>query len=782
MRRHSPEPPPAPVPYAQGAALPSTELREPAPEWDAEEIHLRDYLEVVLRRKWLIVNTLLLTFVTALIFTLAQPKLYRAEATLQVAPQDQKVTKFEEIVSADVRSREFYDTQVELLKGREMARRVIERLALDRHPVVVETVFGTGEPGLFARVKGMVKEVILSFIPEERRAEQQASAVDEGTLREQRLMQFVAANLAVTPSRTSMLIQIAFLSPDRQLSRMVVNGLTDEFVQWNMERKLDASDLARSFLMKQIDRSKISLEKAEEELNRFAQEAGIVSLDSKQNGIYRQLEYLNDALAEAEADMIGKQALFKQAEKDGPSALPDVMNSTMIGDLKAEYARLQAEYEKQSVTFQDDYPAVRALLGRMNSIAQRVNEEERKIFQTMRNRYEAAVERVAVLEKRVEQQKQTAMELNERTTQYKIMAREVETNKQIYQSLLERSREIESMAGISSSNIHIVDAAGLPILPAKPNVRRNLLLAVVLGLFAGLGLAFFLEYFTDQIANPDEISDRFQIPILGVMPLMKKEGAGLDKVFVTDPHSVFAEALRTTRVSLQLSGAGSKARSFVVTSTRPGEGKTTLAANLAMTFAATGEQVVLVDADMRRPRLHKIFGAPAGEGGGKDQSSGQSSGQRNGLSSFLAGGSGRGLLCRNGVENLRFIPSGPVPPNPVELLASQRFNRLVRELEKRFDRVIVDAPPMQGFADTLVLSRNVGGVVLISSVGETTREALRHFRKNILNVNSTILGCIINKVDLTRRYGYNSYYKYYGYYRYDTPDQHKQEKIEHIPA
>lgn len=750
-----------PVPYMP-SAVPTAELREPVPDWDTEEIHLRDYLEVILRRKWLIVNTLLLTFVTALILTLSQPKLYRAEAIIQVAPQEQKVTKFEEIVSSDMRSREFYDTQVELIRGREMARRVINRLDLGSNPVVVENVFGSGESGMLPRLKGFIRDLMLSFIPEAQRNQQLSVAVDEPTLREHHLINFISKNLSVKPSRTSMLVQIAFISPDRGLSRDLVNGITGEFVQWNMERKLDASDLARTFLMKQIDRAKISLEKAEEELNRFAQQAGIVSLDSKQNSIYRQLEYLNDALAEAEADVISKQALFKQAEKDGPSVLPDVMNSDMIGELKAEYARLQAEYEKLSVTFQDDYPAVRSVLGRMNSIAQRVKEEERKIFQAMRNQYEAAVEKMAVLKNRVEQQKQSAMELNERTTQYKIMAREVETNKQIYQSLLERSREIESMAGISSSNIHVVDAAGLPILPAKPNVLRNLILAVVLGLFVGLGLAFFLEYFTDQIANPDEISDRFQIPILGVMPLMKQEGEELDKAFLDDPHSIFAEALRTTRVSLQLSGAGSKSRSFVITSTTPSQGKTTLAANLAMTFAAVGEQVVLVDADMRRPRVHKIFGA-------------RSDAEVRGLSTFLAGGSGNHLIRRNGVPNLRFIPAGPVPPNPVELLASRRFGVLVKELEKRYDRVIVDGPPMQGFADTLVVSRHVGGVVIVSSMGETTREALRHFKKNILNVNSTILGCIINKVDLKRRYGYNSYYNY-GHYHYEDPAGKKGRK------
>ena len=311
----------------------------------------------------------------------------------------------------------------------------------------------------------------------------------------------------------------------------------------------------------------------------------------------------------------------------------------------------------------------------------------------------------------------------------------------------------------------MVDAASLPLFPSKPNVKRNMLLAMVLGLMGGIGLAFFLEYFTDRVANPDEISDRFQIPILGVAPLAKNGNCQLEKAFFGDPRSPFAEAMRTTRVSLQLSGAGDKSKSFVLTSTRPGEGKTTLASNLGLTFAGAGEKVVVVDADMRRPRIHKVFNT--------------SDTKMNdwGLSSYLAGAKGDNLLQSNGVGNLRLVTSGPIPPNPVELLASNRFARLIRTLEKRFDRVIVDGPPFQGFADILVLCQHVGGVVLVSSMGETTRESLRHFKKSMMNVNGHILGCIINKVDLTKRYGHQSYYKYYDYYGHGGGEVRKRKLL-----
>jgi capsular exopolysaccharide synthesis family protein len=319
------------------------------------------------------------------------------------------------------------------------------------------------------------------------------------------------------------------------------------------------------------------------------------------------------------------------------------------------------------------------------------------------------------------------------------------------------------MVGVSSSNINIVSPAMIPIQPAKPNVRLNLLLAIAVGVLGGIGLAFFLEYFTDTVTNPDEISDRFQIPILGIVPLVKDGDFPPEKTFLLDARAPLSEALRTTRVSLQLSGCAARVRSILITSNHPGEGKTTLTSNLALTFARAGEKVVVVDADMRKPRIHKVF-------------SDTDLNSRPGLSSFLAGLATRGIIQQNGIENLYYIPAGPIPPNPVELLASQRFAALMRFLESRFDRVIVDAPPHQGFADVLVLSQCVGGVVLTASMGEIKRAELRQFKKSVLNTQGTILGCIINKVDITRRYGYQSYYQYYQYYHYSEENPARKPK------
>ena len=731
-----------------GGRLPAVELRGNIPEWDAEEVHLRDYLDVIFRRRWLIVSFLMLTFISTLILTLASPKIYKASSSIEVSPQDQKVTKFEEVVASDVQVQEFYQTQVDLLQNSELARRVIENLELAENPIIKETLYGKGHKGFAARFKGFLKSII--SVDKEKG---DSAQIAPEAIQQQRLLKFVEDNLEVSPKRNSMIIGVSFTSPDRNLSMNVVNAFVEEFVRWNMEKKLEASQMARDFLMKQIDRAKINLEKAEEDLNRFGKQAGIVSLDAKLNSVYRQLEELNSAFAVAETDLISKEAAYKQAKTEGASTLPQVMNNELIAGLKAEYARLHSEYDDLAVTFHDAYPEVQALKTKMNSIGDRIKIEEKRVFLAVENEYKAALEKVKSMKARVEAQKKAAIDLNERATQYKIMAREVDTNKGIYQSLLERTKEIESMVGVSSSNIHVVNKAMLPIKPFKPKVGLNLLLALVVGLMGGVGLAFFLEYFTDTISNPDEISDRFHIPILGVAPLSKADEYPVEQALINDLQSPLSEAIQRAKMSIQLAGTADQAKSFLLTSIKPSEGKTTLAANLALAFAGAGEKVILIDADMRKPKLHKFF-----------QEHGESFSP--GLSRFLSGVSSTGLVLKNGICNLCFIPAGPSPPNPVELLVSARFSLLIETLTQRFDRVIVDGPPYLGFADSLVISGHVGGVVLVSSMGETTRDAVRHFKKSILNSQGKILGCIINKVDVGRRFGYQPYYRYYSHYQY----------------
>ncbi len=741
--------------------LPSTEFREPVPDLD-ESVDLRDYVEIILRRKWLVATVLLVVFITTLIVSLAMTPIFKAEARLEVSPQDVKVTKFEDIVANKLQTREFIQTQVKLLQSQSLAQRVIDRLQLESHPAFNPKSDGQDEG--FKAWKQKIREW-LSFKKNE----------DE-TLERLRTQKTVLAlfneNLSVQPERDTTIIKIAFTSKDPEVARDAANALVQEFVSWQMDKKLDAATSAKQQLEKQLEAARIQLEKSEEAMNSFAQKSGIVSLDSRLNLVYRQLEEVNSALAAAESERIAAESVYRQAVTAGPDSLPAVIDNKVIQELRKNYIEYQGQYEELKAVYKDEYPQVKILRAKMTEIQQKIEAEQRRIVQSLEHSYLTALKKEQALRAAAEEKKAQAMELNEKATQYKILAREVETNKQIFQSLLERSKEIDANVGAEISNIQVVDYALLPLEPYKPKVRLNLLLALAVGLMLGVGSAFMLEYFDNTVKRIDEISDRFNIPVLGVIPEADlREAAQLDLLVREQPRSSFSESVRTAKVSIQLSNSGDRPlKSIVITSTTAGEGKSTLATNLALAFVSE-ERVLIMDADLRRPRLHKLFSQ-----NGKDK----------GLSQFLTGMcDAKDIIQKTDIPNLFFIPSGPIPPNPAELLASSRMRKLLEKLNGYFDRIIIDAPPFAGFADVLVLGNHADGVILLSTLGVTHREALRIFRKSLLNVRANLLGTIVNRLDVWHHYGY--YYKYYKYYHYAyrygdekqaLPENQDQERAE----
>lgn len=760
---------PAPVTTTQ---LPSTEFREIIPDFE-DSVDLRDYLEVVLRRKWLVLTVLTAAFVTTLVVSLSMKPVFMATGRLELSVRAPKVTKFQDVtdnVMTSMQTQEFIQTQVKLLQSESLANRVIDKLNLVLNPVFNPAVAkGEGdEEGVFKRMRtavgGWVSAVKGIF-----RGSGDEKVVDS-SLEDLRLEKSVEraflGNLQVQPERNTTIITLSFKSTDAPLARDIVNTLIQEFIDWQMDKKIDAASSAKRQLDKQIEVARIQLEKAENNLNAFAQKAGIVSLDSKLNLVYKQLEETNNALAAAETERISKEALYKQTLSGNVSSLPMVIGNTLIQNLRQEHVKLASEYQELYTTFKDDYPRLKNLKARMSDVERKIAAEENRIADSIKNDYLAAVNKEATLKRQAEEKKALAMELNERATQYKVLEREVETSKAIHQSLLERSKEVDANVGTELGNIQVVDYATQPLTPYKPNVRMNLLLAIVVGLMGGVGLAFFLEYMDNTVKRVDELSDRFQIPVLGVLPVANPEELqDLDHLVSIKPKSSFAESIRTAKVSIQLSSAmDHPPRTLMVTSTSAGEGKTTICANLAQAFANAEEKVVIVDADLRKPRMHKVF-LNGNSGNGKAR----------GLSQLLSGLCKlEDVLQKTEVPNLFFIPAGPVPPNPAELLASSRMKRVLEKLGQHFNRVIVDAPPAAGFADVLVLGNCLDGVILVSTLGQTHREALRIFRKSLYNVRGNLLGTIINKLNITNHYG-SYYYKYYKYYHYYYQPAYKTE-------
>jgi succinoglycan biosynthesis transport protein ExoP len=374
---------------------------------------------------------------------------------------------------------------------------------------------------------------------------------------DQALRQF-AGQFNVRPIQNSELIEVGVVSADPAMAAEVTNTIMDEFINMLMDSKLKSSRDAGKFLQKQIESAQFKLEKSEIELQAFARKIGIVSLDSKSNLVIRQLEEFNDALAKASSHRIRQEAMYQQVLNSDPINLYQMVDNELIQNLKNQYATQLSEYQELSKTFKPAYPKMQQLKARMDQIGERITAEQQAIIDSIKNDYETALKTEEYLAERTEEQKQRVMDLEVKATQYKILERQVDTNKGIYQSLLERSKEIEATVGASVTNVEIIDYARPPLYPFKPKVALNLLLGLVIGVFGGIGLAFVLEYFDNTIKNPDEMTERFGIPVLGLIPFdksVKDDRQSMALKFYTEPRSPVAEAFRTTMTSVRLSVA-----------------------------------------------------------------------------------------------------------------------------------------------------------------------------------------------------------------------------------
>jgi len=744
------------------AHLPSTEFYETMPDVDEEEIHLRDYIDVILRRRWVVIIVLLVVFSSVAVFTFTSTPLYLAQGTLKAASKGMKVTNFQAMDDSYMKSQEFIATQVELLKSDRLLSRLITKLDLNNNKYFADRKQEESRQGVFASVteamasfKGMIKDII--------RPEAESSGATNRRLSErislERNLGKIKNGLKITPIRNTELIQISFENKNPQLASDMVNTLMKEFLQITMEGQLTSFRSADVYLTKQITEAKIKLEKSEKELNQYARRTGIVSLDSKLNLVMRQLEEVNGALVQAVTNRINRESLYRQTQKDGAENLPAVVNNEIIQNLKKQYSDLLSQYQVLSTVFKDDYPEIKKIRAQMDDLQNRYTLELKRAMDSIRLEYEAALDKEERLKKKAEEQKKLTIDLNDRATQYKILRREVVSNKEVYNSLLSRSKEIEASVGSAKDNIEIIDLARPPLGPYKPKVMLQLLLGILVGLFGGVGLAFLLEYMDNTVKDPEEFAQRYRIPVLGLLPFVEKESEDIREIalkFYNDPKAPLSEAVRTAMFSVELSSAETPPKTILITSVLPNAGKTTISSNLSLSLLPGGSKVLLIDADLRKPGLHKVFRE-------------EDNNNHIGLSSFLAGTTKlEEVIQKTEFDNLFFIPSGPIPPSPAELLASSRMRKFIAAASEKFDYVIIDAPPFHGFAEILILSNMVDGVILVAELNTTPRDGVEYFRKAVTNVGGRISGVLVNKVP-KRGAGYRYYsgYKYSGYYSYD---------------
>jgi len=728
----------------------------PSPE---DEIHLRDYLQIILRRKWIVITVLVTVLTTVTIGTFMMKPQYKATTTINIEMDKMNILSFNDVYQAQMTSEDsFRQTQLKVLKSRNLAKRVIRQMKLDASPE-------------FSGQKQEARQAAFLKKPD---------TLDEGI--NSSLVDGFIGRVEVTPQQRSSLVNVSFNSYDPNMAANVVNALAKSYIDLNIESKYESTQQAREWLERQLEAMKAKVEQAEEKLNQYAGRNEIIFLETKvddngkgggsENLVTKKLASLSTELIAATSERIQKEALYNELKAGDAESSSLVMNSPLMQALRKDAAAFESEYNQNLKIYKPDYPKMVKLKELIDQINKRMASEAKKIVNSTRKDYEAAVKKESYLKAAFEKQKQEALDLNNRAVQYLILKREADTNKELYNGLLQRLKETGISATLNSNNIQILDKAEAPKWPFKPNRQKNILLALIVGLFGGVGLAFFTEYLDNTIKTPEDIEKRMFMPSLGIVPLyaadpsaktprgQKEKWPGkaiaqpaggllpVEYISHLDSKSQLSEAYSSIRTFLLFSSAGKPPKVMMVTSPRREEGKTTTSINTAISLTKSDAKAVLIDADMRRPRLHKVFKVSNGKG----------------LSSFLSGNIefGDDLIKHTDIPNLDVITSGPLPPNPAELLSSYRLRELIDGLYPLYNFIIIDTPPLLGLADAAIASTHTDGVILVVKSGSTPRDAAVQAKKVLESVNAKVLGVVLNAINENNiRYGYSSYYQYY---------------------
>ncbi len=730
-----------------------------SPPQEEKEVHLRDYWRVIRKRQWTVIAFFLIVLITTAIATYTMKPIYRGTVTIQIDRENPSFVDFKEIFSVNMWDLDYYQTQYKILESRTLAKRVVQSLKLAEHPEFLpqpETPFQKWKSNLFHSVFALFKSPKKDENKPAQTSTQSAPEADKETA----LVGQFLGNLKVEPIRNSRLVKVHFDAMNPELAAQVPNSLAAGYIQQSLESRFTSMEQARDWLSNQIDILKGKVERADEALQEFGSRHGIVSLDEKENIIMQRLTELNDTLTKAESDRMAKEALFRQSKDKDFDSLPTILENKVIQDLKQTLNQLDAQYTKLLETYKPEYPEMVRVRKQVASVEKRLDAETQKVINGIRNEYESSRRKEALIRAAFEEQKTRVMAMKDRAIQYNILKREADTNRELYRDLLQRMKQAGVSAGITASNIKVIDPAEVPGGPYKPNVKMNLLLAMVVGLFLGVGLAFFFEYLDNTIKTPEDVEQVLRLPSFGMVPELSYEkkkrsekGAFYPVELVTHGHpkSVLSEAYRNIRTSILLSFSEKPPKKIVVTSANPFEGKTTTVINTAIALSQTGAQVVVIDGDMRKPRIHKIF-EEDGENG-------------TGLSNYLSGiAELKTIVKKTEVPNLYYIPAGPIPPNPSELLGSKLFATMLQTLSLKFDHVVLDSPPVLGFADAAIISSAIDGVILVAAGGKTPKETLQHAKEALQQVNAKILGVVINRVDIQKSYYGYYYYRYHYYY------------------
>lgn len=723
-----------PVPHRPGAL--SVDMLADERRDDRDEIDLLAYWRILVKRRWLILGILAVVAAASLLLTLMATPIYRATAVMQVENEEQNVVQMG-AVAAQGADPQFLQTQYELLKSRTLAERVADDLGIDA--AALERL---NRPGWLDRIKGLIRPAPKPAAPAD-------GASDAATLAA--ATRTVQNGLVIEPVRNSRLVKIHYDSAVPAFSARVANAIAEGFIASGLERRFGASSYAKTYLEDQLKTTKSRLEDSERQLVAFAQKENLVSSSEGQSLAGQNLSDLNSALATAQEQRIRAQSRWSQAQAARGAALPaDMLANSIIRTLQQQRAQLQGTYQQKLQVYKPDYPEMLQLQGQMDDLDKQISGELANIRASVKAEYAAAASQERLLQAQLDMLRTASLDVDGRSIEYNILRREVDTNRQLYDGLLQRYKEVGVAGDVRSNNISIVDRAQVPSWRFKPSLGLNLAVGVLAGLLLGALVAFVLEFLDDTLKTPEDIEQRLKLAVLGIIPRLRKQSP-MDAA--EDPRSAFSESYRSVRTALQFATDHGVPHVLLVTSASPGEGKSTTALTLARNFAQMGKRVLLIEADLRNPSLHKTLDLPADIG----------------LSNVLAGAMAVAAAVRDtGNERMKVILAGPLPPNPAELLSGSKLVSLLTVAAERYDQVIIDGPPVMGIADAPILANAVDGTMMVVHSGKTRITTAQAAIKRLQSARAQLVGSLLTQYDAkVAGYGYN----YEGYYAYGGAPQ-----------
>ena len=703
---------------------------------------IREAVSAVQSNLWLIALILAATLTIALVATMLQTKRYTASSSIQISNSSGRVLGSKEDqpgdngdVAYDVDR--FLKTQTDILQSRGLAMRVAQKLKL------------IGNPRLL-RAQGL-------SVPETATAPE---------IQRETTIALLMSSLTVKLPRDSRIVTIAYVSADPDLSAQIANAYASEFIQANLQQKFDSSSYARNFLGDQLQEAKAKLEASERAVNTYARNAGLINTGSSAvqsadgtsttnrgaSVTSSSMQQLNSAANDATARRIEAEGKWRTVSSGALLGSPVVLANPTVVALLSERAKVDADLSQDRARHLDDYPTVLAKQAQLNALNQQLNATASNVRNSVRQEYQAALSTEQALKGQVERLKSETLSEQDLSVQYNLLAREADTNRQLYEGLLERYKTLNAMAGISLSNISIVDAAEAPKRPSSPNLVKNLLFGLIFGLGLAALLVFFRNQFDDAIRVPEDIEGKLGLPLLGVVPRSADDNP---ETALLDPKSPVSEAYNSLRGSLLYSTSQGLPQIMLVTSAQASEGKTTTSMAISSGFARMGRRVLLIDADMRRPSLHTRMKVP----------------NERGLSNLLTSADPlEQNVVQSGLTNLTLLPAGPIPPSPTELLSTGRMEDILQSAARRFDVVVVDSPPILGLADAPMMSALVDGVIIVVEADRSRRGGLKSALRRLRAMRPVLLGAVLTKFDPLK--SANRYSEYYGhqYYQYESAE------------